>query len=329
MGKKPKILVVGSLVMDLTVSTRRFPEPGETVLGSSFQSAPGGKGANQTIQAARLGADVTMVGMVGGDAFGQTLLQSLKAAGVDASHVEIAPESSSAVGAILLHPDGHGGIQNRIIVVPGANACVTEKTLAFLEREISRYDFMMLQLEIPLEANRRAVELARAAGVPVMLNPAPAAPLPEDLLDGLTYLSPNEHEAAVIAGTEPVRTQVLPAARMTAEALARRGVENVLVTLGGNGAALLRQGQFFHSPCVPVEKVLDPTAAGDSFIAAFSVAVCQGLDAAAALEFANCTAALTVSRMGAQPSLPSLNQVLLLLEQTGRSELKREVEEKW
>ena len=133
----------------------------------------------------------------------------------------------------------------------------------------------------------------------------------------------------MIAGTEPVRTQVLPAARMAAEALARRGVENVLVTLGGNGAALLRQGQFFHSPCVPVEKVLDPTAAGDSFIAAFSVAVCQGLDTAAALEFANCTAALTVSRMGAQPSLPSLNQVLLLLEQTGRSELKREVEEKW
>ena len=124
MGKKPKILVVGSLVMDLTVSTRRFPEPGETVLGSSFQSAPGGKGANQAIQAARLGADVTMVGMVGGDAFGQTLLQSLKAAGVDASHVEIVPESSSAVGAILLHPDGHGGIQNRIIVVPVSSRCL-------------------------------------------------------------------------------------------------------------------------------------------------------------------------------------------------------------
>lgn len=306
-----RILVVGSFVMDLIVTTPRFPGKGETVLGSGFRTAPGGKGANQAVQAARLGADVTMVGMVGRDSFGQELLGSLAGAGVDVSRVLISDALPSAVGNVQLEVRD-GQTHNRIIVVPGANMGLTPQDVAFLEDTIGQYDMVILQLEIPMEINLLAASYARARGVPVMLNSAPFAPLPEALLQNVTYLSPNEHEAALLTGY-PLETDGDICRAL--HDLQARGVRSVLITLGSRGVAYLSEaGDMLICPAARGLPVQDPTAAGDSFVAAFCTAVCAGLPIRPALELANYTAGLTCCRMGAQPSLPMLADVLALME---------------
>ncbi|MCI2058100.1 MAG: ribokinase [Oscillibacter sp.] len=316
MGKRPRILVVGSLVMDLTVGTERFPKSGETVLGRTFSTAPGGKGANQAVQAARLGADVSMAGAVGEDLFGRELLASLEKSGVDTDRVAIRTDAPTAVGNILLEAVPGEAVRNRIIVVPGANHTLTAADTAFLKEEIGRYDMMILQLEIPMEVNEAAARYAFDAGVPVMLNPAPYAALSPELLRCVTYLSPNEHEAAGLTGL-PLRTgergRLLSDTRAAAEKLRLAGAENVLITLGENGAVLCGADGFAHEPCVAVPAVADPTAAGDSFVGAFCTGLCAGLPRRQALQFAAAAAALTVSRPGAQPSLPMLFEVVELL----------------
>lgn len=309
--KTPRILVVGSLVMDHIIATDIFPEEGATVLGASFATAPGGKGANQAVQAARLGADVTLVGKLGCDASGEQLLQACRTVGIHTGHIRQDPAWHSGCAAILLEQTPQGS-RNRIIVVPGANMAITPEDILFLKEEIARYDLLMLQLEIPMEINRLAARWAWEQGVPVMLNPAPSAPLDGELLSYVTYLSPNEHEAADLAGSPPLRRENEPdrvRIRTAAAALRARGARNVLITLGDAGA-VLDNGQHLHySPCVPGVRAVDPTAAGDSFVAAFCVGICSGYSSERALEFANCTAALTVSAMGAMPSLPTIEQV--------------------
>lgn len=308
--KKPKLLVVGSLVMDMTVSTGRFPNSGETVLGLDYQSAPGGKGANQAVQAARLGADVTMVGKVGKDAFGDALLQSLRDAGVDVRHVLRSATRPSAVGNIQLEI-GEGLAANRIIVVPGANMDIMPQDVAFLQDEIAQFDLVLLQLEIPMEINVLVAQYAAAKGVPVMLNCAPFAPMPPELLRCVTYLSPNEHEAQQLTGIEPCDAAAL---ERCIAAIRAMGVANVLVTLGARGVAYDGGSGLMNSPAVKGLDVKDTTAAGDSFIGAFSVAIASGMPVGEALAFANHTAAITVCRMGAQPSLPTLTEVETLLQ---------------
>lgn len=315
MNNRPRILVVGSFVMDLIVSTARFPQKGETVLGCGYQTAPGGKGANQAVQAARLGADVTMVGKVGDDAFGKELLASARQAGVDVSHVVVSGENHSAIGNVQLEV-GNGQTANRIIVVPGANMAITPADVAFLEEGVAEYDLVVLQLEIPMEINLLVASYAHAKGVPVMLNSAPAAPLPPELLPLITYISPNETEASLITGL-PVETdeQVLDALR----ALRGLGVANALITLGSRGVAYLdSEDHLTVSPALKNLPVKDPTAAGDSFVGAFSTAVSLGLPMEQVLCFANHTAALTVCRMGAQPSLPTIGEVLKLMQERGQ-----------
>ena len=214
--------------------------------------------------------------------------------------------------AILLEQTARGS-KNRIIVVPGANMAITPEDIAFLKEEISQYDLLMLQLEIPMEINQLAARYAWEQGVPVMLNPAPSAPLSSELLSHVTYLSPNEHEAADLAGCPALRTgNVLDRERIRAAAasLRKRGAENVLITLGDAGAALDNGRELKLSPCVPGVHAVDPTAAGDSFVASFCVGICSGWSAGQALDFANRAAALTVSAMGAMPSLPTMEQVL-------------------
>lgn len=312
--KKPNILVVGSFVMDLITGTKRVPGSGESVLGLSFSTAPGGKGANQAMQAARLGAAVKMVGKVGGDDFGKTLTGSLRDAGVDVGDVLIDPETSSAVGNITLEITDRGN-QNRIIIVPGANHTITVGDVAFLEKALAGYDMVMLQLEITPQVNEFVARCAAGAGVPVMMNSAPYAPMSPELLRSLTYLSPNEHEAGDMSGVE-IRT--VEDARRAAEIIRQQGVANVLITLGAQGAVLLEQsGNFIHSPAAPDIRRVDPTAAGDSFVAAFCTGLCAGLSHEQALEFAGYTATITISRMGAQPSLPALEEVLAYMEQCG------------
>ncbi len=309
--KKPKILVVGSFMMDLIASAKRLPSMGETVIGTTFRTAPGGKGANQAVQCARLGAEVTMVGCVGDDAFGREMLQTARDAGVDVSRVSISSHSASGVGSIQLevHDDG---VENRILVVPGANYDLSPEDLVWLADEIGHYDMVLLQLEIRMDTTRYVAALADAAGVPVMLNPAPACALDRELLSHVTYLSPNEHEAALLAD-RPLRVSQVGVDSSdldeVANTLLASGVKKLIVTLGENGCALFGAEGQQRFPCVTFSEVKDPTAAGDSFVAAFCTAKAAGLPEPEALQFASHTAAITVCSVGAMPSLPMLDAV--------------------
>lgn len=292
--RKPKILVVGSFMMDLIAMTFKAPSPGETVLGEAFRTAPGGKGANQAVQCALLGADVTMVGKVGNDTFGKVMKDTVKAAGVNISHVSVDPEISSGVGHILLECKD-GRTENRITVIPGANHTIKGDEIEWLKKEIKQYDMVLLQLEIPMDINIKVAAYAKAAGVPVMLNPAPIAPLPDELLSCITYLSPNEHEAKLMCEFEKNR------------------VKYVITTLGEKGAKISDGNEEISIPCVKIETVVDPTAAGDSFVAAFCIGVCVGMSHLQAIKFATYVAAITVSKMGAMPSLPNAEEVMKLM----------------
>ena len=310
---KPRILVVGSFVMDLIVSAERFPSSGESVIGFDFRTAPGGKGANQAVQAARLGADVTMVGKVGNDSFGKELIESAEASGINITHIITTAEAPSAIGNVQLETS-NGKTSNRIIVVPGANMKITLDDISFLKDDIAKFEIVMLQLEIPMEINLKIAEYAYNHNVPVMLNSAPYMPIPEKLFTYLTYISPNEHEAADMTGIK-ITDDVT--ARKAAELILQKGVKNVIITLGSKGAILLNKEEYIQSPCVPDIDVKDPTAAGDSFVSAFCTALCSGATHEQALQFANYTAAITVSEMGAQPSLPNRDSVLNLMKNRG------------
>jgi ribokinase len=313
----PKILVVGSFVMDLIVSSERFPNAGQTVLGMDYRTAPGGKGANQSVQMARLGADVTMVGKIGDDDFGKRLIDSCQEAGVHIEHIVIDPLVPSAVGNVQLEIHD-GEIQNRIIVVPGANMTITPENVVFLKEAVAGYDMVVLQLEIPMAISEIVAKYAFDKGVPVMLNSAPSAPLSPGLLSYLTYISPNEHEATDLTQI-PIRRKGKfvnqEDVKAAVNCLLSKGVKNAVITLGSAGAVVANQNEIVYEPCIDVVDVKDPTAAGDSFVGAFTVGVCAGLSNRQALNFANYTAALTVSRIGAQPSLPFLSEVLNLMEQ--------------
>lgn len=313
MRKQPRILVVGSLVMDLIVSTSRFPNKGETVLGLTYQTAPGGKGANQAVQAARLGSDVTMVGKVGKDSFGDTLIESARASGVNVSHVLRSQTQPSAVGNVQLEVT-EASTNNRIIVVSGANMDIMPEDVAFLQDEIGQYDMVLLQFEIPMEINCLVASWAAAKGVPVMLNCAPIAPIPDELKKNITYISPNEHEAEILTG---IAVEDDASIQKAIAAIKEMGVANVLITLGSRGVAYEADGSVVYSPALAGLDVKDTTAAGDSFVGAFCTAVGMGMPIQQALAFANHTAAITVSRMGAQPSLPTLNEVLALMNERG------------
>ena len=309
--KQSKILVVGSFVMDLIVRSHRFVNAGETILGEDYHTASGGKGANQAVQAALLGADVTMMGKVGDDDFGRQMIASLNQVGANTQKVVVTSDTSSAIGNVQIQVNEQG-TQNRIVVISGANMTITPEEVAFLKEEIAAYDMVLLQLEIPMQINEIVAKYAFDKGVPVMLNSAPSAPLSDELLSHLTYISPNEHEAADMVGFAVSDEDSCVRA---VEALRRKGVKNVLITRGSEGAAFGDENGVQFSACVKCEKVVDPTAAGDSFVGAFCTAICAGLKPAEAMVFANHTASITVSRMGAQPSLPTLEMVLDLMKQ--------------
>lgn len=314
MLKNPNILVVGSFMMDLIASTRRAPNSGETVVGMKFSTAPGGKGANQAVQCARLGANVTMVGQVGDDAFGRIMTDTAKAAGVDVSHVTVDPRESSGVGHITLEVTEHSA-QNRITVCPGANFTITLDDIAWLKEGIKAFDLVMMQFEVPMEVNEAVARWAKDAGVKVMVNPAPAAPISAALLSCATYISPNEHEAAILANHSiSVDNGInFDDVKIVADAFQARGVENLIITMGENGSVIAGKNGINHTNCVRMPHVVDPTAAGDSFVAAFCTGLTAGLPQGEALAFASHTAAITVSRMGAMPSLPTIEEVQALI----------------
>lgn len=312
MNRKPRILVVGSFVMDQIATTEIMPREGQTVLGKAFHKAPGGKGANQAVQAARLGAEVTMVGKLGRDANGEEMIRVCREAGIDVSHVLYDEKTASGCAVIILQEKPGEATQNRILVIPGTNMKIMPEEVAFLKEEIGSYDMVILQNEIPMDVNLAVAKYAHDAEVPVMLNSAPSAPLPEALYGYLSYISPNETEIEDMTGVHIAhvgkdvdRTD----ARKAAEIVRGKGVKNVLITLGSAGALLINEEGEFYSPCASNVKVADPTAAGDSFVGAFCTGACCGWDWKTTLQFANHTAAVTVSKMGAMPSLPTLRQV--------------------
>lgn len=302
-----RVLVVGSLNMDLVVYCPRRPGPGETVPGTEFATMPGGKGANQALAAARLGGRVSMVGRVGVDDFGGRLVESLVEAGVDTRRVDRTPGVSTGIALITVDAGG----ENSIVVVPGANGRVTPDDIrrnAGLFKEVGA---VLLQLEIPLETVITAARLARAAGAQVLLDPAPApaSPLPADLLAVVDILLPNEHEAEILAG-RPLAD--LTAARLVATDLLDLGPRVVVLKLGRQGALVATGSGCHHVAGISVP-VVDSTAAGDAFAAGLAVALAEGLDLFAAVAFANRAGALSVSRRGAQPSMPDRQEVERLI----------------
>jgi ribokinase len=291
------ITVVGSLNMDLVARAPRIPQPGETIIGSDFHTVPGGKGANQAVAAARLGAQVSMVGRVGCDAFAESLLNNLAAAGVD--HTFVIHDPQAATGVALIAVDDAG--QNSIIVASGANVRLSPADVDGAEAAIAGADALLLQLESPLETVTRAAEVARAHGVTVILNPAPARPLPAALLSLVDVLIPNESETAMLTGL-PVGSQT--EAEAAAMALRELGVGTVILTLGERGALLAREDGAEYFPAFEVTPV-DTTAAGDAFVGGFAVALAEGRSLAEAVQWGNGAGALATTKLGAQPSLPT------------------------
>lgn len=307
----PRICVVGSVNMDLVVATPVLPVSGQTVLGGPFATHPGGKGANQAVAAARAGGQVSFVGRVGADAFGDTLRAGLEAEGIDIAHLRVAPEEPTGVALIAVDPSG----QNTIIVAPGANAAVTVDDVDAAAERITGADVLLLQLEVPLEVVAHAAALAAEAGVRVVLNTAPAQPLPNDLLACCEYLILNETEAEILTG-------VLPSDWESAEAAAARlqeyGARQVIVTLGARGAVLAGPDGVVPQPAFPVAS-RDAVGAGDAFVGTFSVGVGSGLTAPEALRRAAAAGALATLTSGAQPSLPTAAAVDAFLAECGEN----------
>lgn len=295
------ILVIGSLNMDQVVTVERHPKVGETVLATSYTTYSGGKGANQAIAAARLGVPVRMAGCLGNDAYGQILLQNLKNNGVDTARVQVLDDVSSGTALIIVDDRGW----NSIVVSAGANWRMTPDVIDSLEEDIARAGLILLQLEIPRESVARAVVLAKKHGVKVILNPAPAAWLMDEMMDGLDFIIPNEFELAALTGGYNPSIQKMG---MSADWLLRHGVKQVIATRGSNGVIYYDGTGSKKMKAFQVEAV-DTTAAGDAFIGGFAAATLNGADLKEALRYGSAAGALTVTRAGAQTSLPTLQEL--------------------
>lgn len=297
------IVVVGSLNADFVINVERFPQPGETLAGRDFKIFAGGKGANQAYAAGRLGGKVSMLGQVGHDVQADFLVNNLASAGVDVSQVGRDPNVSSGIATITIDSSG----QNQIIIVPGSNGTFTPEKLQKSREAIAKAGYVLLQLEIPLATVLLAARLAKEAGASVILDPAPARELPDELLAMVDYLTPNETELSILTATSSQNLSRTLAASKAAE-LHARGAKKVLVKMGVQGALLAAKEQEHFWPAIPV-KAVDTTAAGDAFNAAFAVALAHGQSEIEAGRFATAAAACSVTRPGAQPSMPSRAEV--------------------
>ena len=294
---QPHIVVVGSINRDLSVGVEALPRKGQTVLGGEFQSLAGGKGANQAVAAARFGASVSFVGRVGADAFGDELVEALCAEGVDIRHVTRDEQAASGVALILVDENG----DNCITVAPGANARVTAEDVEAARDVIAAADVVLLQLEVPVPAVRRAAEIADAHGVPVVLNPAPACALDDALLGLVSVFTPNVSEAEFYTGQSIAGDAQ---ARAAARAIAETVGGDVVMTVGPDGACYTTPQGVERVPGYAVDAV-DTTAAGDVFNGVLSVCLAEGEALPEAIACANAAAAVSVTRRGAQAAAPS------------------------
>lgn len=296
-----KVVVVGSLNMDLVTRAERLPRGGETLIGKSFATVPGGKGANQAVAAARLGVQVSMVGCVGDDAYGEQLRGALLAETIDCQAVSVI-EGSSGVALIVVDDSS----QNAIVIVAGANAQLAPEVVAGFDAILQAADVIICQLEVPYSTVGYALKRGRELGKTVILNPAPASgPLPADWYASIDYLIPNESEASALSGL-PVNSR--ESAEAAASQLIAAGAGKVIVTLGAQGSLFADGARFDYFPAPKVEAI-DTTAAGDTFVGAFAAALAAGKSEAKAISFGQVAAALSVTRAGAQPSIPTLSDV--------------------
>ena len=297
----PTIAVVGSSNMDLVVKSNRIPATGETILGGDFIMAPGGKGANQAVAAAKLGAQVFFIAKLGDDIFGLQSLNNFKKESVNTKYVLQTKDAPSGVALIMV--DGEGN--NVIVVAPGANNKLSPEDVKKAESDIASSGALVAQLEVPIETIEFAAGLANKSNVPFILDPAPAQKLSPKLLNMVDVLTPNETEAQILTGIE-VKDQ--ESASVAAKKLLECGVKNVILTMGASGyLSAGKEGMEF----VPARKVTaaDSTAAGDAFTGSFAVGLAQGKTLSEAALFANNVAAVSVTRMGAQPSMPTVEEI--------------------
>ena len=297
-----KIIVVGSTNMDMVVKTSHIPEPGETVLGGTFFMNPGGKGANQAVAVARLGGDVIFVSKMGNDVFGKQSFRLYDEEGIDTSYILSDDDLPSGVALITVDEAG----ENSIVVAPGANAALGSAEVAKALKDISGQHIVLLQLEIPLETVHFVVREAAQKGATVILNPAPAASLSSALLQFVDLLTPNETEASILSG---IKVTNLETAKQAAKAIRGLGVTNVVITMGESGALLLEDDIFYEVPTPKVQPV-DTTAAGDVFNGALAVALSEGKNLHTAVGFACEAASISVTKMGAQSSIPYRNELI-------------------
>lgn len=302
----PSVTVVGSLNIDLVIKTPKLPSAGETILGGAFSIFRGGKGANQAVAAARLGATTRIVGCVGDDSFGDQLREGITAEGVEMSAVRTVTSVSSGVALITVDPAG----ENTIVVASGANMHLNQADIEAAGPAIAGSAVLLLQLEVPLDVVVHAAALAKASGVAVVLDPAPAFLLPSALYRVVSVIHPNEREAEILTGV-PVHD--MDGARDAADRLLRAGCQAVIIKLGVRGAYLATPSLTEEVPGIPVDAV-DTTAAGDAFAGALAVALAEGKPLSAAARFANVVGALKVTRMGAQPGLPTRAEVVAFAE---------------
>ncbi|CAM4352613.1 ribokinase [Comamonas aquatilis] len=298
--KTARVAVVGSLNMDVVLTLARVPAAGETVAADDLNYLPGGKGGNQAVACARHGAQVSLFGSVGADHHGQTLKSALQADGVNVEHVSEHAGVPTGTAVIMVEPDG----QNRICVVPGANAGLVLPEAALLA-VLAQSDYLVLQFETPVAVVQQALQTAQKAGCPVVLNPSPVREVPDAWWPWIHTLVVNEHEAAAFTAM-PIESP--QAAEQAARALLARGVQQVVVTLGAQGAVAVAQGAASFHPA-PVVSVVDTTAAGDTFLGAMVTRLAEGSALADAVPWGIRAASLCIGKAGAQPSIPTREQV--------------------
>jgi len=304
------IVVLGGINIDLVTIAPRFPEPGETVVGSRFLTYPGGKGANQAVATARMGAQVRMIGRVGGDAFGGQLLDSLRGNGVDVSGVAIDPGSASGIAVINIDASA----QNRIVQILGANHTCGEAEAQRTRSALADASVLMLQLEVPVEVSLAAAREAASMKKAIILDPGPARPLPTEFYSYCSYITPNETEAEALVGFPVVGVS---SARRAAKELLDRGVGCAIIKMGSQGAYYATREASKYLPAFPVEAV-DTVAAGDAFNGALAMALAEGRGLGEAMRWAMAAGALAVTRVGAQDSMPHRRDVeaFLLVQQS-------------
>jgi len=299
-----KIIVIGSCNTDMVIKADRLPVPGETVIGGTFFMNPGGKGANQAVAAARLGGKVTFISKTGNDVFGRQSVELFNSEGINTSYIFSDPKNPSGVALITVDANG----ENCIVVASGANASLCPSDIEQAKKEIESGDIVLMQLEIPIETVEYATEMAKKMGIKVILNPAPARALSDKLLKSLFIITPNKSEAEILSG---IKVHDWDSARKAADVIRAKGAGIVVITLGSLGALVWEDGKYHKVDSIKV-KAVDTTAAGDTFCGALCVGISEGLSIVDSVKMAAKASALTVTRMGAQSSIPHRSELSTL-----------------